>query len=318
MPADKCTGSWDNNCVGGNPLAQRNYPCDSIYAVYYGKSALAELDQVGEAAFKKQLYKCVLGSALKVKSYIEETRSRNCFGSLVWQLNEIWPTGGWGSLEYGSEVAGQVTGGRWKPIHYWMRKSVFTDVLIGCGTQGNLGNSLWCYVKNDSPQSLAGTLSVQAVGFSDASTTNLFSNSSFSLGAGPDSLQWIKVPIPSSVNPAAQFITAGFASGSTLFSTNVFLLSPPYQLTGLSAFSITLSVAAKPNPDQSVDITLTKPSSSGVGLFVTLTTLANGRFSDNAFVMTTSSMTVQFIPFGVLDLGQLTSSVRVEHLGEYL
>jgi hypothetical protein len=52
-------------------------------------------------------------------------------------------TGGWGSLEYGSEVAGQVVGGRWKPIHYWMRKSLFTDVLIACGVDGTLGSSLW-------------------------------------------------------------------------------------------------------------------------------------------------------------------------------
>jgi len=33
---------------------------------------------------------------------------------MVWQLNEIFPTGGWGSLEYGSArgpTPGQVLGG---------------------------------------------------------------------------------------------------------------------------------------------------------------------------------------------------------------
>ena len=33
---------------------------------------------------------------------------------MVWQLGEIWPTGGWGSVEYATAVRGQVRGGRWK------------------------------------------------------------------------------------------------------------------------------------------------------------------------------------------------------------
>lgn len=36
-----------------------------------------------------------------MKSYIEGKRSLNEFGTLTWQLGEVWPTGGWGSLEYG-------------------------------------------------------------------------------------------------------------------------------------------------------------------------------------------------------------------------
>ena len=56
-----------------------------------------------------------------LKQDIEKHRSQNHFGLLVWQLNEIWPTGGWGSLEYGSRRAGQVIGGRWKPLHYLYR-----------------------------------------------------------------------------------------------------------------------------------------------------------------------------------------------------
>eukprot|EP01047_Picozoa_sp_COSAG01_P040744 COSAG01_NODE_3448_length_6086_cov_4.407049_7_plen_61_part_00 len=43
------------------------------------------------------------------------------------RYNELWPTSGWGSIEYGSPVAGQVLGGRWKPLHYEMRRSTFAD-----------------------------------------------------------------------------------------------------------------------------------------------------------------------------------------------
>ncbi len=43
----------------------------------------------------------MLGSALELAADISQRRSRNEFALLVWQLGEVWPTGGWGSLEYG-------------------------------------------------------------------------------------------------------------------------------------------------------------------------------------------------------------------------
>ena len=54
---------------------------------------------MGEMAFKAQLYQTVMGEALEMKSDITHRRSTNNFGNIVWQYNEIWPTGGWGSVE---------------------------------------------------------------------------------------------------------------------------------------------------------------------------------------------------------------------------
>lgn len=68
-------------------MAQRNYACDNIIDVYFGKMDLTE---VGEQAFKKQLYLCMLGQALLIKSNIETRRSLNELGIIVWQYNEIW------------------------------------------------------------------------------------------------------------------------------------------------------------------------------------------------------------------------------------
>ena len=60
-------------------------------------------------------------------------RRGNEFGHLVWQLNEIWPTGGWGSIEYGSPGRlGQVRGGRWKALHHFYDAFLFRDVLSAC------------------------------------------------------------------------------------------------------------------------------------------------------------------------------------------
>ena len=113
MAPDTCNGGFSKSCKGNNPMAERNYPCDSIINTYFGKDPKT-FDEVGELVFKKQLWQCMIGQALWMKSYIESQRSKNEMGHLIWQLNEIWPTGGWGSLEYGTpNFPGQVIGGRY-------------------------------------------------------------------------------------------------------------------------------------------------------------------------------------------------------------
>jgi len=106
---------------------------------------------------------------------------------------------------------------------------------------------------------------------------------------------------------------AGVAS-DRLLSTNEVLLAPPAKLA-LSKASVTFEVSAAPNADGSVDITLTADATA---LYVTLTTLAHGRFSDNAFALPTGKATVQFIPFGDLDVPTLKASLRVEHAQQAL
>ena len=103
-PSDACTSEFANTCNGTNVMAERNYPCDNLIGVYFNNetSLGPYLNATGEARFKRQLYQCLLSHALWTKATIEARRSRNELGCLVWQLNEIWPTGGWGSLEYGT------------------------------------------------------------------------------------------------------------------------------------------------------------------------------------------------------------------------
>ena len=120
------------------------------------------------AVFKKQLYQCLTSQALNLKANIETRRSKNELGILVWQFNEIWPTGGWGSIEYGTAVQGQVVGGRWKPLHYLYRRSVFADVMAACGVGGQ------CYVKNDAAGlAFVGQVEVAALQLIDGTKTVL-------------------------------------------------------------------------------------------------------------------------------------------------
>ena len=143
QPSDTCTGGFASKCEGPNVMAERNYPCDSLIDVYFGQRDDSYFNQTGEAVFKKQLYQCMLSQALEIKSNIETRRSQNQLGCIVWQYNEIWPTGGWGSIEYGTPVEGQVLGGRWKPLQYFYKRSIYADVMATCGGDGT------CFVKND-------------------------------------------------------------------------------------------------------------------------------------------------------------------------
>eukprot|EP01043_Picozoa_sp_COSAG02_P003188 COSAG02_NODE_76_length_41115_cov_60.967817_15_plen_199_part_00 len=88
------TNAFWRDCKGRggapeNVMAERNYPCDPLIIVYFGTSI--DLDETGEAAFKRQLYLCMLGQAIEMKADIETRRSSNTFGTWTWQLNEIWP-----------------------------------------------------------------------------------------------------------------------------------------------------------------------------------------------------------------------------------
>ena len=57
-------------------------------------------------------------------------------------------------------------------------------------------------------------------------------------------------------------------------------------------------------------------TSDGVALHVTLTTLAQGRFTDNSFLVTPrAAVQIAFIPFDGFAMAELQSSLRVEHLG---
>lgn len=144
-----------------------------------------------------------------MKSYIEEKRSLNEFGTLTWQLGEVWPTGGWGSLEYGiiiklftesyyllaSPENGQVIGGRWKPLHYWLASTLFTDVIATCGVGGT------CYIKNDGITPFTGKIEISAVNLLSGNSQIALSKE-VKLSAGAGSIEWFCVyPARLLINP---------------------------------------------------------------------------------------------------------------------
>ena len=135
----------DHWALHADPMRQRNYAVDNFVTAVANSSWPASFNTSGAAPLQAKLYFALLSQALLLKSMVEGRRSYNAWGTLIWQLNEIWPTGaeeraegaplfagasraaldpllspapslagGWGSIEYGTAdfTPGQVEGGR--------------------------------------------------------------------------------------------------------------------------------------------------------------------------------------------------------------
>lgn len=78
--------------------------------------------------FARLLYLSQLLSAEGIRTGIEHFRRNRgrCMGTIVWQLNDIWPVASWSSIDYY---------GRWKALHY-IEKRVFEPVHISCEDVG--------------------------------------------------------------------------------------------------------------------------------------------------------------------------------------
>eukprot|EP00456_Euglypha_rotunda_P077630 TRINITY_DN7344_c1_g2_i2.p1 TRINITY_DN7344_c1_g2~~TRINITY_DN7344_c1_g2_i2.p1 ORF type:complete len:294 (+),score=17.77 TRINITY_DN7344_c1_g2_i2:431-1312(+) len=267
MSATLDSSDWALHAV---PMVQRNYACDNVIETYFGTQTFTPSGD--KATFMKDMYLCMLGQALEMKSNIENRRSTNTFGDLIWQLNEIWPTGGWGSLEYGTPVNGQVSGGRWKPLHYFLRRTTFHDNIVACGTDAH------CYVRNDGPIALSGSVTTSLISLKTGSVTNL-ATASVSLSPGAGHSQWFcasgtdcqsysnLLSAHGCANDGTDcFLLASVSrSNGTFVSDNTVLLNIPSKLI-LPQATVTYSLNASTG-----QVTVT---STAVALYVTLTTAA--------------------------------------------
>eukprot|EP00039_Didymoeca_costata_P021562 m.2498 g.2498 ORF g.2498 m.2498 type:complete len:975 (-) comp2531_c0_seq1:113-3037(-) len=317
---DACLGL--HNCTGNNPMAQRNYACDGQIHMYWGNSSV-NLDATGEAAFKGQTYQCQLIQAFVLKQVYEYRRTQNQFGHLVWMLNEIWPTVGWGSLEYGPPpgfTSGQVRGGRWKPLHYFYKQSLMTDVMATCGApakqrgQKIVPNITQCFVSNHRPSRMFnGTVTLTSYEHFGDGTGKVIFEKQMSLAEGPGPVEWFNVSTING-NKTATISTVKDEEGNVISEHMIQLVRP--NSICVPAANVSFKIADKPNADGTVDITVV---SDKVALWVTLTTYAQGRFSDNAFFLPATTKTIQYIPMSsaVNDFDVLKQSLRIEDFSMY-
>jgi hypothetical protein len=309
-------GGFFGPCTGRNAMAQRNWAADNLVWSYFGP---ALLNASGEAGFKGGLFQSMLSAALNMQSVVEAHRSANYLGAIEWQLNEVWPTGGWGSLEYGAAVSpGSLRGGRWKPMHYWFKNHIFADVMAACGFVGRSAR-LTCFVSNArSGAPFSGTLTLTAVELATGAAS-AWAVLPLAAAAGPGAVAWA-VPNATLPNASTTLLVASLLEdGAPMpFDEHVVHLTAPVNLRVKRA-TVTATPAGAPNADGSVDVAVV---SDAVALFVTLTAMAPGRFSDNAFLLLpNATRTIVWTPFvagdAAADYALLKASLRVEDHSAY-
>jgi len=207
-----------------------------------------------------------------------------------------------------------------------MRRYIYKDALVAASSDARV------FVRNDDAFApLAGAAALSFLHLSTGARAPAFSYP-LALARGAGASAWFcanasvdvltaACPPWSALLPAAGCAADGSdcvallevrdAAGA-LVADNFELLAPPAALR-LPAAAVTFALGA-PAADGSVPVTL---SASATALFVTLTTLAQGRFSDNALILGPGNTTVAFLPWEGFDAGVLASSLRVEHLGAY-
>lgn len=111
-------------------MHQRNCAANGKIMKYMGDTYLYPTD------FSKLLYISQILSAEGIKTGIEHFRRNRgrCMGTIVWQLNDIWPVASWASIDYF---------GRWKALHY-VEKRCFEPIHISCEDVGESSVRPYC------------------------------------------------------------------------------------------------------------------------------------------------------------------------------
>jgi len=158
-------------------------------------------------------------------------------------------------------------------------------------------------------------VSVISVPLSGGQAQALYFKAGVTLASGPGAFYWFNVPAPSDYTSTVLRLAFYDDVSGDVLARNTIILAPPSKLQ-LQPVDVACTVNQQPNNDATVDISCNK-TVAAPALWVTLTTLAQGRFSENVFFMADSVLTLQFIPFGPLDTALLTRSLRVEHANGY-
>ncbi len=111
-------------------MHQRNAAANGKIMTYLSATYLYPTD------FEMLLYASQLLQADAIRYGIEHFRRNRgrCMGTVVWQLNDIWPVASWAGIDYY---------GRWKALHY-VEKRAFAPVMISCEEVGELSERPFC------------------------------------------------------------------------------------------------------------------------------------------------------------------------------
>ena len=134
-------------------------------------------------------------------------------------------------MEYGSDRPGQLLGGRWKPLHYMYKQSIFADIFATCGARGQPDGLAYqddgddgsrngqaadviCYVKNDSPWPFKGSVTITKINLMTGAESTIPHDFGGSLPAGPGASSFFTLQ-GAAVNPAFEVLRVVTATTPT-------------------------------------------------------------------------------------------------------
>ena len=112
--------------------------------------------------FARTLYLSQLMQAEGMRTAMEANRRNRpyCMGSLIWQLNDVWPCASWSGIDYY---------GRWKAMHYFVKRAC-EEVIV---SPYRHGDSLDLFVVSDLRKPLRGRLELSLRDLSGRELKNL-------------------------------------------------------------------------------------------------------------------------------------------------
>lgn len=204
-------------------------------------------------------------------------------------------------------AAGQISGGRWKPIHYWYRKAIFTDQFAACD------HNCTCFVRNDSPHSFVGGLVVRVTEFATGSVQTLLKQN-VTLDGGGAALVWVDLPGLGTFD-GAKFIleTIVHSNSNAIVSHNVVPWATP-EMMQLIPSNVSATAVRTADGGLAANVSV-----KAVAVYVLLSTLASGRFEDNAFLTLPPGRLVHFVPTAheELKFERFAESLRVEDVSTH-
>ncbi|XP_064086358.1 beta-mannosidase-like isoform X2 [Macrobrachium nipponense] len=236
-------------------------------------------------------------------------------GALYWQTNDIWQGPSWASLEYG---------GRWKMLHYYVKK-FFTPVLVSLYVDGD---DLEVAVINDSYESVTGmTLSVVLYRYDQMKPITHFNSTVDAVAMEANVVArynlWDDLKLTEHCQSGLQdevdvcFVVAGASAGhgeGEILSTNFQLLGKPKDALLKKASVEVQSISGPYLTTISNNTFIITLSSNQVALFVWVEVDDPGFFSDNGFLMVTEEVSIEFYAQGSTTKELLQQSIQVTSL----
>ncbi|MGI9255533.1 MAG: beta-mannosidase [Salinispira sp.] len=213
--------------------------------------------------FEQTLYLSQVQQALAMKMAVEYWRSRRPvnMGALYWQLNDVWPTASWSSIEHG---------GRWKVLHYAAAR-FFAPVWLAMYEKDG---AVQVHGLNDAAHEAGGTLELRVYHFNGTLLRSFVMEDVF-VDADSAALLWQMQRSEleaQSDNPEHMFLHARWEAGA---ENSIFLSHPRNCYPEKSRVSIT-----KGSSRGSFVLSADRPA-----FFVFPECDAPGHFSDGAFTL---------------------------------